>query len=870
MEPEIDPHLFEPLQQGLKVQLTSQLEEVETELREKKNLLNRAIQAKENTGVLLYNVQTQLATLQTDLELKTEQLQDIAEESSVVTKQLDEHKIIQEEMVAKLRKKQELQLELQRELDKVSLSLNQVQQYDAAAKNEAALTRRVAKKAESDTMAVEKEMEAQNLRILQLDERLTQLNDEHGMIQAQLKAQTEESNLARETIREAADEIKSMHQETQRLIQHWQSANLALQKRADHLRKVEDTIFEQADELRVIEAEISSTEAQIRKVRQDTSQISRQNHRLELEIAGLQKQKSAVEANLEKLLLEHQNELEALKGMEVEIEAISAEVKTLEKERTKCLFDEQKVIQAIKDVEDAIRSFIGDHMTLTADAQHMQVEIENLRKRVVETNAIIIQMQNEEVRVDLDAIQLKKSNNKFVEVVQQRGKILDDKEKVLKSFELVIRRKHDEIAKKQNNIEFLNKKLEKVLGDRDDENLGPLEATIVNLQRNIDSSRKTSRQIEGLWLRLQTDLVQLTEQTNQLDNSIQDLDAQTIILTNKQFNLDKKLANESAILKKVNSEIENIHRSISRYNHIITEKETEYQKIAHENYATQQSFTAELKELEIQTANLEEKIAATMQERDAVCQDIIAEEQRILLWERKIQLHKETQELLDPETGQNEIKEMRHEISLMERRLKALKLKKAELLTKMQQMIESRDTIWRKSKIVNQKAKVASKTNTKTATQQSLNKEISRLKKRIDVLTMENKNLEASINNLSQQREEVSFEISELGKATQESGSLQSQLEDHIHELLSQKSKNLERLSRTQKRCERYNAVANGKVVISQTRRENAQEDFVTQKNRREALLSIVSFLEEQAPEMQRELDKLRHRLDVALEICTI
>lgn len=68
------------------------------------------------------------------------------------------------------------------------------------------------------------------------------------------------------------------------------------------------------------------------------------------------------------------------------------------------------------------------------------------------------------------------------------------------------------------------------------------------------------------------------------------------------------------------------------------------------------------------------------QKRDILA-DIVETERQIMLWERKIELEKEMQEMLDPTVGEGVVQNMRKEIHRME-------LRHAELLRTQEQLMQ--------------------------------------------------------------------------------------------------------------------------------------------------------------------------------------
>ena len=69
----------------------------------------------------------------------------------------------------------------------------------------------------------------------------------------------------------------------------------------------------------------------------------------------------------------------------------------------------------------------------------------------------------------------------------------------------------------------------------------------------------------------------------------------------------------------------------------------------------------------------EARLAGIKEEKARLLEDILEAERQVMMWEKKIQLEKETQAALDPEVGQAEVKAMEKEIHRMTLRFETLK-----------------------------------------------------------------------------------------------------------------------------------------------------------------------------------------------------
>ena len=83
----------------------------------------------------------------------------------------------------------------------------------------------------------------------------------------------------------------------------------------------------------------------------------------------------------------------------------------------------------------------------------------------------------------------------------------------------------------------------------------------------------------------------------------------------------------------------------------------------------------------------------------------VVEAERIMLWERKIQLEKETQAALDPDVGEDVVSAMRREISRMERRDAELTRRQEQLMKEMERSVYKRELIQTKAKLAKSREK---------------------------------------------------------------------------------------------------------------------------------------------------------------------
>lgn len=89
------------------------------------------------------------------------------------------------------------------------------------------------------------------------------------------------------------------------------------------------------------------------------------------------------------------------------------------------------------------------------------------------------------------------------------------------SAQIEIRRRNDEVEKKTKEVDRLNKAYDKLTAAVVDENMGPLEATIANITKEIVAKSAEAKDLQRAWVTCQTELVGLINDNNGLAEKVQ-------------------------------------------------------------------------------------------------------------------------------------------------------------------------------------------------------------------------------------------------------------------------------------------------------------------------------------------------------------
>jgi CII-binding regulator of phage lambda lysogenization HflD len=110
--------------------------------------------------------------------------------------------------------------------------------------------------------------------------------------------------------------------------------------------------------------------------------------------------------------------------------------------------------------------------------------------------------------------------------------------------------------------------------------------------------------------------------------------------------------------KRLESTIEVMHGDMARLNEIIGKNVQLQSELQHTTSVMEMEFVHELKELELESVAMERRLQEAKQQKASLLDEIVEAERQLLMWEKKIQLEKETQAALDPNVGTSEIHAM--------------------------------------------------------------------------------------------------------------------------------------------------------------------------------------------------------------------
>ncbi|KAG7401497.1 Coiled-coil domain-containing protein 40 [Phytophthora boehmeriae] len=836
------------IQKVLYEQLVGNDERLSLELREKEEELRRAKTAREDVGVALYGVQQQLAQLQVALESAHRRLTTLHDERFTSEDKLDEWKASAEEKrLAVERRRAHLQ-KTQSELDSLNMTLRQVEKYNEEMKHEIARTQRAAEKAEESMTAAEKDKVKQDLYIDRLNEQVKSLQDQLAANGSQLKTQRLETQAAEETLREASEQMEAVAFEKKQLLQQWKSALIGMQQRDTALQATQSAISKVGEEELALGAELRGYKISIEKAQQAHETLIATIERFNAELRFVEEQTENLRGEHERLTARHELLTKSLKQTEAQVSAATSAGKKLESEAAQVAQHLETTQRERHLLEDEIAAEKNDQTTVHKAAHNLTKETQRLVSRVHEKEVDLANLQNEMARVGVDALNVQNHIAQLMEAQRALVEELKRDDQQVERAELEIRQRNDEIEKKMLRLDRLNKKYEQLVSKMEDADTGPLEATIKNLVRETKIGREENTAKQKQWLNTQTALVHTASETQELSERTQERKSKTSVLEQKQLRLQHELHEMQRELRELSNGIASLHADTGRLNELISRQGSKHDDLLNSNHALELEFTRELRELEATSVAMEARAGTLRQEKQELLNRVIEVERQLMLWEKKIQLEKETQAALDPEVGQAEARSMEKEIHRMRLRLEALQRSQEQMLQDMEQAVHKRDVIALRGR--------SKKEQEADLTFAALTAKVSTLQNQLRKSERDAARLDKSIRSQLVAGEDVSFQLEKVSAELKVGEEAALSLQRAINAALYDKQRYIDAAARKLRMAKRFDSLCRG-VSNGPPNEAKAAEALEKAAEGIEKVRTIVDLLQKQNPHLAEVLPRV-------------
>ncbi|RNF16326.1 hypothetical protein TcG_06469 [Trypanosoma cruzi] len=854
---EMDPEsaVLVPIQQRIEAQLRKHLQEVSQQLYDVKNELVTVQKEREKYGVELYNAQQHLAKLQETLEKQHEKHVSVQRQYEEKLQEREEISTQADSLRKEIEDYQRQHERQQADLAKLTETIVKVQQFNDQLKKEVQVERRAAYKTEEDITNLEREKLKQDNMIDVLEKRVILVEEEVATVNTQIESQQKETKRAREILAEALAEMEAINFEKKQLVQQWKSTLIGMQRRHEAMKKTEEALQQQKDDLQALENEITGCRKDIQGVQTETSKLMEFMSRVDNEVTVLEKQIDALVERKEKSAQSYAMLKNNLEQTDTETKKLEYEARTHASEVTNIDRKIQKCARDVRSMENDIVEALSKQSTLKQEGSGTLQEIEKIKGSIRVKELQVTQMENELARIRVDTLQAQSHNETLKSTLGELEKELQSRGVLIERMQMDIRRRHDEIDRKQKQLDQLNHQYEGLLAAQvsdKGEHVGPLEATINSLSRAITEKVNENEALQQEWIKLQTELVNCKNNANEVNEAILELQAEATVLLQKRERLLANIANEKKEITNLENKANAMHIEMKKVNTQLSKNSEDQKNIANEAFLLENDLIRRLQEKKREAIELEIKVEETRQTKTDLLEQIMNCERDILFWERKMQIAKETEMALDPTVGRAEVEKMRKEIGIMEKRMNDLQREQRFLVEEMQRSIDHREIIRTKGQAIQN----ATKKNGRGATRLDVDKESARMFKELNEKREE-----------AQLKERLIREsLVEIEKKTNEIETIQREVEnldEQVAELQAQ-------LLSAQKECDRLEDEKRIKNTTLQRLRdaengaynlavspEELNEEVTHLEEKRRTLVEIIDDLTNRYPELEEELSDI-------------
>ncbi|KAL5473502.1 hypothetical protein EMCRGX_G027992 [Ephydatia muelleri] len=686
----LDPShpLMTRVQVALNAQLMRQNEKLEIDLKEKLEALKEVCQRRENLGVELYGVQQQLARQQMLMEKELDELAALKQIREQKELNLSQMKDVHQKLKLQLKNAQEQAYKLRDEMEHTGAKLHYLDEAYQTVQNDIALTKRAVEKTDVNVQKAQYEKLQQDLYLEKLNKQIYQLEDQIKLCQAQHMAQSEEKKFLREAVSEANMELEALQMEKKKLLQQWNSSLIGMARRDEAYSAMLAAMNLQKQQIISMDGEIENLKKSIIKEQERNENLTMLASKAEADIKHVchQIEQSALKKDLlQKEYITFTSMLhEAEQSLSKTATECTMKMNELDMLRTQI---EREAAEKRK-LEDAVMEKLMQQLTMDKATKYTKKSAEKLRKRTEEIEIALSVVENESAQTSLQISEVASQLKRLQQGLNDQNEAIQKQNSLITMSEAEIVRNSALIERKQTQTDQLNKKiLLKISKMEGGEDYGPLESKIEELQKKISDSLEASLQLQQFWLRQQNDVVKVTLALDDEAKLVDNLRKQLLILEQKKLRVDGALSQEQKECAQIQHSITSHQNDMIKLNTLIAEKRGLQERLEEKNVIAENDFTHVLKDAELECIELQTKVEQLNEEKERLLNSLIEAENQIMLWEKKIQIAKETHDAVDSNIGQAELKAMKSEIHRMQVRYEQLTKQQEKMIQDMEKCV---------------------------------------------------------------------------------------------------------------------------------------------------------------------------------------
>ncbi|XP_077897622.1 coiled-coil domain-containing protein 40 isoform X1 [Ictidomys tridecemlineatus] len=857
----LDPEhpLMVRFQAALKSYLTRQIDKLRLELQELEVATKQSHAQRQELGVNLYGVQQHLARLQMQLEKSHDRHSVAACERRQQEEELREVRALYNKTNAAANQERKKLAALQLEMERLALNLFYMQNVDQDVRDDICVMKQVVKKAEVERTRAEAEKRKQDLFVDQLTMRTSQLEDDISLLEAQYLAQAEDTQILRKAVSEACMEIEAINMEKKRILQQWSTSLVGMKHRNEAHRTITEALRECQQQAKSLDSELEAYKKSIMKEEEKNEKLASVLNRTETEASLLQKLTTQCLAKHEVLQNEFntyrltlQNTEDALSKGHQEHAAVTSELQSIQQTTHQELDLRHRMDASIMDK-------LQEHMTSNKMTKYFKQLLLKLQKKKTNMVTHLSKLDGDIAQATLDITHTSCRLDTHQRVLGELDKEVKRVNDLITNSENEIARRTILIERKQGLINFFNKQLEQMVSETGGEELGPLELEIKRLTKQMDEHNASVNQAQVTWLRLQQELVKVTQEREEQVAALDLLRKDIRIMEHKKLRTENKIEQEKKEQKEIERHMRDLDNDLKKLNLLMNKSRSSSQELQQDNLVAETEFVRALKAAERETIEMQEKLEQLQEDKATVLNSLVEAEHQIMLWEKKIQLAKEMRSSVDSETGQTEIRTMKAEIHRM-------KVKHGQLLKQQEKMIHDMELAVARRETIVTHAEGQSKMDKKAVTRTDFRHRQMELRKKIRDVHKANEECTKTISELEETQKLMSSSLLEKQEKLSMMQADSDTLEADLRQLVALKRQNLSEIVALQTRLKHLQAVIDGRYVFLFRSKKSLLMEHRRLNDRLGLLSTILTQVQDEYPQFQEALSKVTQKIASKLE----
>ena len=383
------------------------------------------------------------------------------------------------------------------------------------------------------------------------------------------------------------------------------------------------------------------------------------------------------------------------------------------------------------------------------------------------------------------------------------------------------------------------------------ENLTPSDLEIMRLQEEITQTSKSNADQQQRWLSQQRELVNQVKEEQAIQVEIELIKTKSTLLQEKKMRVDGECETQLQESKDIHRAFKVLQSDVVRLNTLITTNKGLQQQLLQDASVMETDFLHSLKEDELKSIQMQARLVGLQDERTHLVNAVTEAEQQLLLWEKKIQLAKETKAQINASEGKDELDAMRAEVHRMELRLGQVDRAKEQLICEMELSVDRREHIVVKAHDNHLAGKNTSQNTAK--------KEVLELSRKVKQTQGDISLTDASFQATKQLLQQMETELNKNQISANKNQLQEDGIRRAIETLMQQRSTNSEDIIFEQQLGKRLQCLLDGRLKPRYPDADVYEQSIGKAVNNLRAIGSITEYVaREHSPSVQATLQKIQ------------